>query len=288
MKNTILITGATGFLGQKLVERLYGRVDPETGNWVTIRVASRDEGKLLDLKMKYPNIEVWTGDIADDYFTERICKGADSCFHLAAFKHVGQAQDQPYECYRSNVQGTANVLRHFKGSYFLMTSTDKAAQVSGVYGASKLLAEHLIHAQEKHQPRTKYRIVRYGNVLYSTGSVLCKWKELIQKGEPITITDPNATRYFWTVDEAIDLIFKCGEQAKDSTPFCPEMKAMSIGDLLSAMLQKYWEFWDDRRDYEINEMGLQPGENLHEKITEDGIPSNEAEQYTIEEIMELI
>jgi FlaA1/EpsC-like NDP-sugar epimerase len=260
---------------------------------VKITVLARDEGKLLDLKFKYPDINIMTGDVADEYTAQQACHDMDTCFHLAAFKHVGIAQAQPYECYRSNVEGTANLLKHFKGQYFLMTSTDKAAQVTGVYGASKYIAEQLIHEHAKKQTRTKYRVVRYGNVLYSTGSVLVKWKKLIQAGEPVTITDPNATRYFWTVDQAIDLIFKCGEEAVDSKPYCPEMKSMSMGELLEAMINKYVnkhgeDVFQAINDYPINKIGLQPGENLHEKILEDGISSEHAEKWTIEEIMELI
>jgi UDP-N-acetylglucosamine 4,6-dehydratase/5-epimerase len=284
MKN-VLITGGSGFLGEQLVNRLYMRVK--------ITVLARDEGKLLDLKFKYPDINIITGDVADEYTAQQACNDMDTCFHLAAFKHVGIAQVQPYECYRSNVEGTANLLKHFKGQYFLMTSTDKAAQVTGVYGASKYIAEQLIHEHAKKQTRTKYRVVRYGNVLYSTGSVLVKWKKLIQAGEPVTITDPNATRYFWTVDQAIDLIFKCGQWATDSNPYCPEMKSMGMGDLLDAMIKKYdqrrWAALSDKfPPYTINTTGLQPGENKHEKITEDGISSEHADKWTIEEIMELI
>lgn len=280
----ILITGGSGYLGNELVQRLYMRNK--------IRVIARDEGKLLELQAKWPDIEIMTGDIADEYTARRACEGAESCFHLAAFKHVGQAQTQPYECYRSNVEGTANLLKHFKGEYFLMTSTDKAARVSGVYGASKYISEHLIHQHALKQTRTKYRIVRYGNVLYSTGSVLVKWKRLIQAGEPVTITDPNATRYFWTVKQAVDLIFKCGEEAVDSSPYCPEMKSMSMCDLLDAMICKYINAPNDDythiEKYPVNEIGLQPGENKHELIIEGGLSSEDAEKWTIEEIMELI
>jgi UDP-N-acetylglucosamine 4,6-dehydratase/UDP-glucose 4-epimerase len=170
--------------------------------------------------------------------------------------------------------------------FVLAISTDKAAQVVGVYGATKLLMERLSKQYEKLNPNCKYRIVRYGNVLYSTGSVLCKWKDLIESGSELIVTEPKATRFFWTVEQAIDLILDCMKNATDSTPYCPSMKSMSIQSLLGAMVEKYgnsnWE------TYPIKIIGLQPGENLHEKVLDEGPLSNEVEQFTINEIKELI
>jgi FlaA1/EpsC-like NDP-sugar epimerase len=163
-------------------------------------------------------------------------------------------------------------------------STDKAAQVSGVYGASKLLMERLFTQFEKTYTDTRFRIVRYGNVLYSTGSVLCIWKDLIQQGKEVIVTEPTATRFFWTVGQAIDLIFDCFHNAKDSKPYCPDMKSMRIDDLLQAMVAKY----GDGKEIPIKSIGLQPGENLHEKVLEEGLASNEVEHFTVEEITELI
>ena len=267
----ILITGATGFLGKELIKRLYGTGD--------IRVVSRNEGKLIELKHQYPEIEIITGDIADSFIAEIAVKDIDTIYHLAAFKHVGLAETQPYECVMSNVVGTINLLKVFKGKLFLAISTDKAAQVTGVYGATKYLMEELIKEFQGIRD-TKYRIVRYGNVLYSTGSVLCKWKDLMQQGKEVIITDPKATRFFWTVEQAVDHIFAGIANATDCTPYVPEMKGMSIGDLLEAMMQKYGRV-------EVKEIGLQAGENLHETI--DGkIFSNNVPQYSVDEIKELI
>ena len=133
-------------------------------------------------------------------------------------------------------------------------------------------------------PKCKYRIVRYGNVLYSTGSVLCKWKDLIEQGKDVIVTDPNATRFFWNVEQAIQLIIDCLSNSIDSTPYCPSMKSMSISNLLEAMIQKY----GNNKPINIKEIGLQPGENLHEKVLEEGPYSNECKQFSIEEIKKLI
>jgi UDP-N-acetylglucosamine 4,6-dehydratase/UDP-glucose 4-epimerase len=269
----ILLTGGSGFLGEKLLSRLEG----------DIRIVARNEGNLIKMKELYPNIEIITGDISDEFIARKALKDIDMVYHLAAFKHVGLAEDQPLQCINSNLIGTLNLLKHFDGHTFLSISTDKAAQVSGVYGASKFLMESVIGEYERLNPHIKYRIVRYGNVLYSTGSVLCKWKDLLTKDKELVVTEPNATRFFWSVDQAIDLIEDCLENATDSKPYCPEMKSIKVSDLLEAMYQKY-----GRGELKMKVIGLQKGENLHEKVLEDGISSEEAENYTINEIMELI
>lgn len=276
-----LVTGGSGFLGKPLIKRLLQ-------DGARVRTLARDEGKLIELKQMFPSVEILTGDVADMIDVKQAMKGVDGVFHLAASKHIGLAEKQVRECTRSNTIGSLYILEESLNNnleFVLGISTDKAAQVSGVYGASKLLMERLFKQFEQLNEKVDYRIVRYGNVLYSTGSVLCKWKELIEQGKDLVVTAPEATRFFWTVDQAIDLIYNCLENCDDSTPYVPEMKGMSIGNLLEAMIQKYSP---DGTRPNVNVIGLQPGENLHEKILEDGKFSNEVDQYTIEEIKELI
>ena len=279
-KKNILITGGSGFLGNDLVTRL-------KGSGCNVCVMSRNEGNLIKLQMKHPWITILTGDISDRYSVQQAMKGINGIFHLAAFKHVGLAEKQSRECIKSNTIGSLILLEEAvkeKVDFVLGISTDKAAQVSGVYGASKLLMERLFTQFEKTYTDTRFRIVRYGNVLYSTGSVLCIWKDLIQQGKEVIVTEPSATRFFWTVGQAIDLIFDCFHNAKDSKPYCPDMKSMRIDDLLQAMVAKY----GDGKEIPIKSIGLQPGENLHEKVLEEGLASNEVEHFTVEEITELI
>lgn len=279
-----VVTGGSGFLGGKLIERIIS----DGGLVITI---SRNEGKLIDLKNMFGDkIEIFTGDISNEFSVMQVFSDneIDGVFHLAAFKHVGLAETQSIECTNSNVIGSINILNIASKknvNFILGISTDKAAQVSGTYGASKLLMEKLFEQYEKTYINTKFRIVRYGNVLYSTGSVLCKWKELIKNGKEVTITEPNATRFFWTIDQAIDLIFDCMENAKNAKPYVPIMKGISIGNLLEAMIIKYKPIGID---IPIKIIGLQKGENFHEKIIEDGLNSSEAEQFTINEIIDLI
>ena len=214
--------------------------------------------------------------------------GVTGVFHLAASKHVGLAEIQVRECIKSNTIGSMNILEeslNVKPEFILSISTDKAAQVAGVYGATKLLMERLHEQFERLNPDTQYRIVRYGNVLYSTGSVLCKWKKLLQEGKELIVTDGEATRFFWTVDQALDLIESCMRNATNAKAYCPDMKSMTINDLLTAMSHKYLP---KGMELKIKSIGLQPGENLHEKVMEEGPYSNECDKYTIEEIKGLI
>ena len=276
-----LITGGSGFLGVPLCDRVLkmgGRV----------RVIARDEGKLVELQQIYPEIEILTGDVSDRFEVKQAMKGVDGVFHLAASKHVGIAEQQVRECVKSNTIGSMHILDESletKPDFVLAISTDKAAQVAGVYGASKLLMERLFGQFERLNEDTKYRLVRYGNVLYSTGSVLCKWKDLLKEGKEVIITDPEATRFFWTVNQAVDLIFNCLETAETYEPQVAKMKSMEMGDLLKAMANKYLP---EGSKLKVKEIGLQPGENRHEIITSEGLDSSKSERFTVDEIMEVI
>ena len=275
-----LVTGGSGFLGVPLVDYILSQ-------GASVRVLARDEGKLIMLKEMYPAIEIYPGDISDKFEVRQGMQGINGVFHLAASKHVGLAESLVRENVKSNTIGSLNILEEsleLELDFVLGISTDKAAQVSGVYGATKLLMERLFRQYERLNTKCQYRIVRYGNVLYSTGSVLCKWKELILQGKEVIVTDLDATRFFWSVDQAIELIINCMKDAHDSTPYCPIMKSMSIRNLLQAMIEKY----SNGQDISIKVIGLQPGENMHEKVLEEGPYSNQVEQFTVEEIKELI
>ena len=284
-----LITGITGFAGAHLANLLHKEGHEIYG---LIRRTNGMESDIRDVVPDdvYESITFLYGDLTNYRSMRTVFEENqfDGVFHLAAFKHVGLAETQGRECIKSNVIGSMNVLEQAVKNdveFVIGISTDKAAQVSGTYGASKYLMERMFTQFEQDFPNTKFRIVRYGNVLYSTGSVLCIWKEKLQKGEEIIVTDPAATRYFWTLNQAVDLIFDCMENATSSHFHFPSMKSMSMGNLLEAMADKYLPH---NLELRVKTIGLQVGENLHEKISEDGLYSNEAEQFTIEEIKELI
>lgn len=193
------------------------------------------------------------------------------------------------ECINTNVLGTINLLKQTLNNpsleFIIGISTDKVAKISGTYGATKYLMESLFKQYEQLNTSVKYRLVRYGNVLYSSGSVLPIWKDKILNNSEIVITDRRITRFYWTIDEAIKLIFNCLKHSNTCEPYLPKMKSMILGDLLDAMIKKYsnCEFKQT-----IKEIGIQPGENFHEQLTSDGESSNDACKYTINEIYEMI
>ena len=269
-----LITGGTGFLGRELIRTLVGQ------GITNLVVVARNEGKLVALKTEFPTIEILPGDVSDPVVCAKACRLVDGVFHLAAFKHVPMAETDSYECVRSNINGTLNLLvesigRTGNGSpaFFVYISTDKAAQVTGVYGATKFVGEKVVQEFQKINSVTKYSIIRYGNVFGSTGSFIHKWQKAVKAGEPIVITDPDATRFFFTVDSAVKLIMAAVEAG--SGLVIPYIKAVRMGVVAEA-------FSEHVGGCEIKTIGLQPGENKHE--TMNGVTfSDEAEQYTKDE-----
>lgn len=276
------VTGGSGFMGSHLVEQIISE-----GSFVRTIGINMDE--LIPLKDKYGDkIEIIQGDIKDiDNVRKLITTDVLGIFHLAGFKYVGLSEKQTKECISSNVIGTINVLDvsvEQNVEFVLGVSTAAAVQISSVYGATKMLMERLFNQYQNENPNIKFRIIRFDNILYSTGSVTSKWKNMIINGDDITVTDGDATRFFSDIEESISLFFKCLD-SDSSKPYIPNMKSMSIGNLLSAMITKYSP---KGTIININRIGLQKGENKHEKMDENGPYSNEVEQYTIEEIIKKI
>jgi UDP-N-acetylglucosamine 4,6-dehydratase len=282
MTKIALITGGSGFLGKKLIEKL------QSLNY-KIRIVARNESNLLMIQNIYKDVEIIPGDISNELTAFQACKDVHCIFHLAAFKHVRLAETYALECINTNVVGTINILKQTLNNptieFVVGISTDKVAKVTGTYGASKFLMESLFKQYELINPNVKYRLVRYGNVLYSSGSVLPIWREKLLNGEEIIITDKKITRFYWTIDEAIQLIFDCLEKANSCEPYLPKMKSMILGDLLTAMAKKYLPI---DKPLIIKEIGIQPGENLHEYLLMDGCSSNDVEKYNVDEIYEMI
>ena len=253
-----------------------------------VNALSRNEGNLLNIQNGRLIIDIFPGDVADDWIVKRAAIGCSGIFHLAGFKHVPMAEQNAIQCISTNIQGSFNVcntaMNYTSVKFVIGISTDKAAQISGVYGATKNLMEKTFQEFENSDIYTKYRIVRYGNVLYSTGSVLCKWKQLLEEGKNILVTNPNSTRFYWTVAQAIELIFDCLKNGISAAPYVPEMKSIRLMDLAACMIKKYGNF-TSRMDLAES---LKPGENLHEKILEDGKYSNQVKSYSEKEIMKMI
>lgn len=271
----VVVFGGSGFLGVSLISRLISK------GYRNIVVVARNEGALVAMKEKFPVVSILVGDIVDPWIVKSAMKDAKEVYNLAAMKHVGLAETQTKSCVNSNVIGAMNVINESlttKPRVLMFISTDKAAQSSGVYGASKKIGEKLMAEAEKINLDTKYRVIRYGNVWGSTGSIITKWRPKLEKGEEVILTDPDASRFFWTVEEAVDLIFECIEQSDDASPYIPKMKAIKMGTVLEACMDVYGKS-------PVKIIGLQPGENKVE--TTDGIVfSDQCEQFTKEEFKE--
>ena len=273
-----VIFGVTGFLGERLAEFLLKKGLHVVG-------VARNEGKLVALKEQFPKLEIITGDIADKWIVKKAMKDAYGVFLLSGYKHVGLAEQDVFQCVHTNVTGVVNVLEESMETlpeFVVFTSTDKAAQIAGVYGSTKKIGEKLFEEAEGMNQKTKYRVVRYGNVWASTSSFITKWIPKMRKGEEIILTDSEATRFFWKRDDAINLILQCLAESKDALPWVPEMKSMRMGDIVTACHEIFG-------DFPVKEIGLQKGENKHETmgvVDNNGklVYSNDCEFYTIEEI----
>lgn len=275
MNNRIVIFGASGYLGTALVDRLVS-----IGKKNIVAVA-RNESQLVSLKEKYSCIEIIVGDIADRWIVKKAMRDADECYLLSALKHVGLAEIEVKSCINTNIIGAMNVIDESlitKPDLLMFVSTDKASQPMGVYGCSKKIGEKLVEEAERINLYTKYFSVRYGNVWNSAGSIATKWKPKMMRGEEVILTDPEASRFFFTVSEAVDLIFECIETQNSSKPFVAKMKAVKMQIVLEACIET-WGICP------VKTIGLQPGENKVE--TMDGVTfSDQVEQFTKQEFKE--
>jgi len=273
-----LVTGGTGVIGYELCKRIL-EVDGK------VLVLSHTEEKLKRLQEKYKEVEILVSDIRDKKLVKKAMKEVRGVFHLATLAQ-GMQSGKSIESINTNILGSINVLvESLEKDFVLGVSSDKVVQVSGNYGATKFLMEKLFTEFEEINPNTKYRVVRLGNVIYTVGSVLEKWKNRIENNEEIIITEPNATRFFITKEQSVDMIFNCLDKSTDSTPYFENMKSTSMGNLLDAMSNKYLK---DGQELSVKQIGLQTNENLHERIVENGPYTSEIEQYTVEELENMI
>jgi UDP-N-acetylglucosamine 4,6-dehydratase/5-epimerase len=278
----IAVTGATGFIGEKLVDEL-------VKNNFIVHAIARNEGKLIQLSEKHKGqIEVFPCSIEDYCLATKALRGCSGIYHLASSKTVELSEENTLKTIQTNIIGSNNLLRytvenkHIK--FIITTSTDKAAHISGTYAATKYLVEKLFQEFDKmNSENCKYRVIRLGNIIYSTSSVLEKWKAKITKGDSVILTDPDATRFLMTADDVISSLFYCLEHSKNAEPFIPKMKALPIKCLLDLMIEKY----GNNRNILIDTIGLQKGENKHEFSTL-GYSSEHAEKWSKEELFKLL
>jgi UDP-N-acetylglucosamine 4,6-dehydratase len=233
----VLVTGGSGTVGARLVEHLL-----DLGVEV-VRVFGRDETKQFYQRhrLRGRDVRYLIGDIRDRDRMLRACEGIDVVFHCAALKHVESGEYNPFEATLTNVNGTQNVIDACLAtgvSTMILTSSDKAANPTSVMGASKLLAEKLVSAATNYRGShpTTFASVRFGNVLGSRGSALELFARQIAAGGPVTVTDPEMTRFIMSTDRAVELAVKAAEIARGGEVFVFKMPAARLDDLITAAI----------------------------------------------------
>ncbi|ATH93706.1 polysaccharide biosynthesis protein [Bacillus glycinifermentans] len=259
----ILITGGTGSWGTELTKKLLLYKPKE------IRIFSRNEFTQIGMQREFnhhPSLTFIIGDVRDYLSLESACQDIDYIFHLAALKHVPICEEQPDEALKTNVVGTQNVIRAalaHRVKKVIDVSTDKAADPVNFYGMTKALGERLMIRANDYRGHTDFVCIRGGNVLGTNGSVVPLFKRFIQKGEDLTLTSKEMTRFFLTVGEAIDLLLKASEEALGGEIFVMKMKACNILDLAEVLIEQMGS------SVGIKEIGIRPGEKLHEVLVSD-------------------
>ena len=256
----LLITGGTGSFGTAVLNRFL-----QTDYFKEIRIFSRDEKKQDDMRNLYKNdkIKYFIGDVRDFSSVEPATRGVDYIFHAAALKQVPSCEFFPMQAVKTNVEGTHNVIRAAAQNgvnKVICLSTDKAAYPINAMGISKALMEKVAVAESRNLSHTTVCLTRYGNVMASRGSVIPLFLNQIQKGEPITITDPKMSRFFMSLDDAVDLVLFAFENGNPGDLFVNKAPAGSIGDLAKALM----ELTGKRVPIKI--IGTRHGEKLYETL----------------------
>lgn len=261
-KNKILlITGGTGSFGNAVLKRFLNTDVKE------IRIFSRDEKKQDDMRNKYknPKLKFYIGDVRNSISIDNAMRGVDYVFHAAALKQVPSCEFFPLEATETNVIGTGNVIRSAvqnKVKNVVCLSTDKAAYPINAMGISKALMEKVIVAESRNvsEDETTICCTRYGNVMASRGSVIPLFLNQIRTGQPMTITDPNMTRYLMSLDEAVDLVLFAFKNGKQGDLFVQKAPASTINDLAIAVKEIM------NSDVDIKVIGTRHGEKLFETL----------------------
>lgn len=264
----VLVTGGTGSIGSEIVKKLI-KLQPKI-----VRVLDNNETALFELEqdLNSEKIRTFIGDIRDKERLKRAFEHVDIVFHAGALKHVSLCEFNPFDAVKTNVLGTQNVLNaalDMNVKKVILISTDKAVNPINVMGATKLLAERLtISANHYVGDRdTVFSCVRFGNVLDSRGSVVPIFKKQIEKGGPLTITDPEMTRFVMSIPEAVHLILQAGELAKGNEIFILKMPAIKIVDMAEVIVELLAPKYGFNQDeIEIKYIGKRLGEKMYEEL----------------------
>jgi len=260
---TILITGGTGSFGKKYTEVILKKYKPKK-----IIIYSRDEFKQYEMSQKFNNdcMRYFIGDVRDKERLKKAMQGVDFVIHAAALKHVPIAEYNPMECIKTNINGAENVIDaaiENEVEKVIALSTDKAAAPINLYGATKLASDKLFVAANNlvGKRKTRFSVVRYGNVIGSRGSVVPFFGELIKKkADYLPITHPDMTRFLITLEEGVNFVLKNFKRMQGGEIFVPKIPSMKIVDLAKCLAPNL--------PHKI--IGIRPGEKLHEvMITKD-------------------
>ncbi len=257
----LLITGGTGSFGNAVMKRFLNSDVKE------IRIFSRDEKKQDDMRKLYKNdtLKFYIGDVRDLASVKNAMHGVDYIFHAAALKQVPSCEFFPVEAVKTNVLGTENVLTvaiEYGVEKVICLSTDKAAYPINAMGISKAMMEKVFVARSKtvDPNRTLICGTRYGNVMASRGSVIPLFVEQIKNGQPITITNPNMTRFLMSLEEAVELVIFAFENAEAGDIMIQKAPSCTIGELAQAIKEIF------NADNEIKVIGTRHGEKLYETL----------------------
>ena len=257
---TILVTGGTGSIGREIVRQVLDQ-QPHA-----VRVLSRNEYNqyVMRKELSAPNLRFLLGDVRDRERLMRACEDVDIIFHAAALKHVELCEYNPFEAVKTNVMGAQNVVDCALASgvqQVVGISTDKAVAPVNTMGATKLLAEKIILSanQYKGAHDTRFSVIRFGNVVSSNGSVLPLFRQQIRDGLPLTLTHPDARRFFMSIPQAVELALKAAGSSTGGEIFILKMPVFRMGDVAAAMMRAHGETT-------ITTIGLLPGEKLHEAL----------------------
>ncbi|MBK8754238.1 MAG: UDP-N-acetylglucosamine 4,6-dehydratase (inverting) [Candidatus Competibacteraceae bacterium] len=256
-QKSILITGGTGSFGKRCVKTLLERFKPNR-----VVVYSRDELKQYEMAEEFnqPEMRYFIGDVRDRERLRQAMRGIDFVVHAAALKHVPVAEYNPMECIKTNIYGAENVIAAALDNdveRVIALSTDKAANPINLYGASKLASDKLFMAANNiaGRHRTRFAVVRYGNVVGSRGSVLPFFRKLAANGaRELPITDPRMTRFWITLQQGVDFVLESLNRMQGGELFVPKLPSARITDLATAIAPHL--------PHQI--VGIRPGEKLHE------------------------
>lgn len=258
---TIMITGGTGSFGNAVLNRFLNTDIKE------IRIFSRDEKKQDDMRKYYnnPKIKFYIGDVRDYDSVENAMLGVDYVFHAAALKQVPSCEFFPVQAVRTNILGAENVIKAAianNAKKLIVLSTDKAVYPINAMGMSKALMEKVMIAYSRQQPANGTILcgTRYGNVMASRGSVIPLFIDQIKSGKPITITDPEMTRYLMSLEEAVELVIYAYQNGQQGDIFVQKSPACTIKDLAQALI----ELFEAKTTIKI--IGTRHGEKKHETL----------------------